>query len=74
MVDMFLMMIQEVEGEERNMLFMDEVVKKAVDMFKCLDVDGDGDVTEVKMDDELYFLFLIFRKSLLKDVLVTNTF
>ena len=71
---MFLMMIQEVEGEERNMLFMDEVVKKAVDMFKCLDVDGDGDVTEVKMDDELYFLFLIFRKSLLKDVLVTNTF
>ena len=71
---MFLMMIQEVEGEERNMLFMDEVVKKAVDMFKCLDVDGDGDVTEVKMDDEFYYLFLIFRTSLLKDVLVTTSF
>ena len=47
MVDMFLMMVQEEEGEMRNIVFMDEVVRKAEDMFKCLDIDGDGEVTEV---------------------------
>ena len=47
MVDMFLMMVQEEEGEMRNMVFMDEVVRKADEMSKCLDIDGDGEVTEV---------------------------
>jgi hypothetical protein len=47
MVDMFLMMVQQEEGEMRNTVFMDEVVRKAEDMFKCLDIDGDGEVTEV---------------------------
>ena len=46
MVDMFLMMVPEEEGEERT---TEEVVRKAEDMFNSLDIDGDGEVTEVNV-------------------------
>ena len=49
MVDMFLMMNQEEDSvdEEMNKVAMEEVIKKAQEMFISLDEDGDGELTQV---------------------------
>ena len=48
MVEMFVMMGQEAdeEDDEHSILIIAEMVTKAEEMFTCLDLDGDGEVTE----------------------------
>ena len=54
---MFLMMVPGEEGEERT---TEEVVRKAEDMFNSLDIDGDGEVTEVKVLGKYNKSYIVF--------------
>ena len=64
MVSIFLMMCQgeESEEEEGDKVAMEEVIKnKAEEMFINLDMDGDGELTEANINNDIIFLTKCFN-------------